>query len=53
MRKSAVLYWFWMVAGGLVGLGLLGLFSGAGGLLLVGGLGACLFGVVFCRGPRF
>ena len=53
MHKPEVLYWYWTIAGGFVGVGLLGLLTGAGGVLLLGGLALSLFGALFCRGRRF
>jgi hypothetical protein len=52
MRKPEVLYWYWTITGGLMGVGLLGLLTGAGGPFLLGGLAMSLFGAVFCRGRR-
>ena len=46
MRRVYLLYWYWVVAGGLLGFGMLGLAAGEWPFLLVG-LGMIIVGFFF------
>ncbi len=43
MRRTYLLYWYWMIAGGLLGLGMLGLLT-VGWAWLLPGLGMVIAG---------
>jgi hypothetical protein len=53
MYKPELLYCYWMIAGGLLGVGFLGILMGAGVVFLFVGLGMCLVGACCFRAPRF
>lgn len=47
MYKLELLYFYWVIAGSLIGLGLLTILMEAGAVFLFVGLGMCLVGALF------